>query len=455
MMRYLFNAIKIIALICLLFLSAFVINNRGDEELNSEAAQALVWKTPENTFEDNGHLILLGIEAPIEQDAAVVGKKIQEAELARFALMQTTHKEPPPAEQTQLVKHSDWKDKRCDFTLQKNCVDYYLQMGNDQLAAVISSQDRLVKRFQAIKQSKNYVEAMPPMITSHLPSYQYLVQGSELEHMQAILDISAGRSAQGMARLTENSLFSRRLLRESNTLISHMIALSLMQRDTRNVSELLVKYPVLAKQHRNQFEMMLAPISLPEYSLVKSLTSDRNLILHILNNLKYATRNELTGTENNIFLQSFAWLGFQANATVNLAYQSLTSQIELAMVDAAYLDTVKARHTQLRADIVEMDHTLFTKRNPVGRILNANATPTYSNYIERQHDLAGHMRIVGIQLMMLADDIPVNNAVLTFHNPYTRAVMPFDRHTGILTFEGRQASNSNFNKSSQYQVKLQ
>jgi hypothetical protein len=455
MIRFLFTALKIITLICISLFLAFVINNWGDEELNPEVVKALDWKAPEHTFDDNGYLILLGIEAPIDVDAALVGKKLQEAELARFDEMLTTHKEPSIVKQTDVDKYSDWKDKRCDYATQKNCVDYYLQMGAGQLNVVIASQDRMVKRFQAIKESKYYAEATPPLITSLVPNYQYLVQGSELERIQAILDISLGKSAQGITRLTENALFSNRLLRESNTLISHMIAVSMIQRDTRIVGELLMKYPALAKQYRNQFEIILGPISLPEYSLVKSFTHERNLMLHTLNNLKYADRNEILGIESNILLKSFAWFGFQANATMNNAYQLLSSQIELAMVDAAYLDAFKVRRSKLFTNYLEMDYTLFTKRNPVGRILNSIATPNYIDYVERQHDLVGYKFIVSVQLMILKDEIPANKIVLTFHHPYTREIMPYDKDTGTLTFEGRQPSNNNFNKSKQYQVKLQ
>jgi hypothetical protein len=458
MIRILLNIIKYITifaiLITLLLFFAFVINNWGDDELKPEVVKALAWTTPENTFKDNGYLILLGMEAPVDMDAASVGKQLLAAELARFKVMQATHKDQPLVKFAAVDKYKDWKDKRCDYTKQKNCVDFYSQISADQLIDVINSQDRLIKRFEAIKQSANYVEAIPPTYTSLVPSYQTLVLASELARIQALLDIFEGRLALGIDRLTKNSLFSRQLLRESNSLISHMIALSMMQRDTRILSELLMKYPALAKPYQGALAVMTEPISISDYSLVKPLTHERALVLQTFDNLKYVPRSELIGVEYNKLLQSLAWLGFQANATMNVAYQNSTSQIDLAMVAADYLDVLKVKHKETVKDHFEIDYTLFTKRNPVGRILNNIAQPDFSAYIERQHDLTGYLIIVNAQLQMLADKMPAKNTVLTFHDPYTRAVMPYDQSAGILTFEGRQPSNSNFNKSSQYQIKL-
>jgi hypothetical protein len=455
MIRYIFNTIKIIVLIFILLFLAFVINNWGDEELNPEVAKALDWKAPEHTFEDNGYLILLGIEAPSDVDAAAVGKKVLEAELARFVEVQKTHKEPHVATQAAISPYIDWKDNRCEYTTQKNCVDYYLQMGAAKLTFVISSQDRLVKRFQAIKQSKYYVEAFTPLYSSSFPSYKNLVLASELERIQAILDISEGKTAQGITRFIENAAFSRRLLRESNTLVAHMIAVALMQRDTRILSELLVKYPTLAKQYYTQLATVLAPISASEFNLAKPLRSERDMGLQTFSHLKYASASELGGDKNNKFNQIWMWFGFQSNSTLNDTYTLSKSLQEMANADAIDLDKLKETHKQQYVDYFQMDHTLFIKKNPVGRILVSIAAPNYSDYIERQHDLSAYLAIVNVQLQILANEKPDSKLVLTLQNPYTREVMPFDKDTGTLTFEGRQPSNTNFNKSKQYQVKLQ
>ena len=49
-----------------------------------------------------------------------------------------------------------------------------------------------------------------------------------------------------------------------------------------------------------------------------------------------------------------------------------------------------------------MDYTLYSKKNPMGRILNTVANLDYAAYFERQHDLDGYLNIVNIQRNVFA-----------------------------------------------------
>ena len=83
------------------------------------------------------------------------------------------------------------------------------------------------------------------------------------------------------------------------------------------------------------------------------------------------------------------------------------------------------------------------------------AEPDYENYIERQHDLDGYLKMLKMQLDVLADVVEKDKTSgIKVHDPYTQKLTQYDVDTGILTFEGRQASTCNFNKSNIYQVKL-
>ena len=304
-MRYFINTIKTIALICGLLLLAFVIINWGDEELKPEVAQALAWKPPHNAFEDNGYLILLGIEAPAEMSATQVGTRMLKAELARYVSTQKNHKETPAPEPNpaEVDDYIDWKDNRCKYEKQQNCVDFYLQQGADKLSFVMLLQERLTARYNEICGTKSYVEVIPPLVTSQFPKYSLLTQASELERIQAIFDISQGKLEQGVTKFAENAAFSRRLLLESNSLISHMIALSMMQRDTRILSELMIKYPKIVTQYAAQLMPVLAPISTPEFGFKKSLTYERDMTMQVMNSL--VNRHPKLSTNRRPILSTF------------------------------------------------------------------------------------------------------------------------------------------------------
>jgi hypothetical protein len=457
MLSYLLNTIKIIALISGLLILTFVLINWGDEELKPEVAQALAWQPPHNTFEYNGYLTLLGIEAPAEMSAKEVGTKALKAELARFASMQKNHKEPlvPQPNPAEIDEYIDWKDNQCDYQKQANCVDFYLQQGTGKLSVVILSQERLTARYNEIWGTKNYIEVMPPLITTPFPKYHLLIKASELQRIQAILDISDGKLEQGVARFIRNASYSRRLLRESNILVSHMIAVAMMQRDTRVLSELMAKYPKIATQYATQLAPVLAPISAPEYNLKTAFNYERDMGFQLMNSLKFVTPTELAGVKTNSFIRLYSWLGFQGNTTNNALYEQRKWLVKLAEADASQLDAVKAEFAKNQQDDFEIDYRLLTQKNPVGRILLEIGEPDFASYIERQHDLGGYLAMVNMQLAAMSEGLAKEKIVdIEIHDPYTQKLMPFDVNTGVVTFTGRQASNTNFNRSNIYQVRL-
>lgn len=457
MIRYLFNTLKTIAVLIALLLSAFAAINWSDEEIKPELLQALSWKAPTNAFEENGYLILLGIEAPIEMDAREVGKRMLDVELARFANMQKTHKETPaPAENSaEIAAYIDWKEKQCDYQKEPNCVDFYLQNGTDKLALVLLSQERLTARFDTIKQSKNYLEVVAPMVSVRLPKYQLLMQASELERIRVINDIAANCVDVAVTNYVNNALFSRKLLRESTSLVSHMIAVAMMQRDTRILSELMTLHPKIATQYAAQIAPVLASISAPEFNLKNAFKQECAMAYQTFDNLHYAAANEFLGSTN--FLKNvLAKIGYKPIATNNAALARCNSRIKVAESNAQTLDAAKAndlKAVQETTDVVNA--RLFVQKNPIGRILLGVSEPDFASYVERQHDLDGYLKMVNLQLTVLVDGTNKHRKTgIELQDPYTQKPMQFDKNTGVLTFTGRQPANTNVNKSNVYQIKL-
>jgi len=337
-------------------------------------------------------------------------------------------------------------------------VDFYLHLSADKLDLILASQNRLSERYEAIQQAKNYVEVMPPMITAQIPKYQILMQASELERIRAINDMAENRMDIGLQGYVKNALFSRKLLRESNSLISHMIAISMMQRDTRILSELMTKYPEIATKYSAQLMPVLETVSTAEYKLVKAFKNERDMSLQVTNNLKYASAKDVSNSSSLIKnkLTSIYTLGFQPNATTNLFYDWGTSRLALAQAKASQLDEITEKSRVTHKDLLGLGYGWFYIKNPVGKILAAIAQPDYENYVERQHDLDGYLKMVKIQLTVLADVVAKDKTSdIKVHDPYTQKLMQYDANTGIVTFEGRQQSSGNFNKSNLYKVNMQ
>lgn len=443
----------------LIFIVAIIFAiNFVDEPIKPEVLQVLAWKPPVGVLSDNGYLMLLGMDAPEGDDAYELGKQRLQADFSRFSTSQKNHKEPlaEGSLNEKTLNNIDWKESRCDYVKQKSCVDFYLEQGATKFSQITESQRILLERYKDLRLSEVYIESTPPILTGVIPRYSLLTSASELERAQAILEISQGHLEQGVSRYCENSLFSRRLLAESNSLISHMIAVSMVQRDMRILSELLLKYPVIAKRYSEQLMPILQSINTSEFSMKKVMTVEGSTILPTMYNLKYETSNMIG--ENGGFFQDLGSflslkLFYQPNATVNLFYDWGQLLVNLSEADAHQLDKISVDQREKKKALLGSGIGFFYFKNTVGKILVSVAGPDYVSYIERHHDTEGYLRLVNIQLRLINGE--EKTGVFTkYLNPYTLLPIEFDEKDNLLTFHGRQASNQNFNKSSIYQVKL-
>ena len=425
-----------------------------DESLRPEVAQALDWQPPAKAFDDNGYLIVLGIEAAASQDPATLGAQVLRQELGRFEALRTHHQPTPlePSRPELVERHPGLGDMGCNYTAQANCVDFYVRQDRAQVAYLLAAHKRLIDRFEAIWRAKHYTEVVPPLnavVTSHI---SVLRDASELQRIQAILDIAGNRTNEGLSRFASNAAHSRRLLRESNTLISHMVALGLVHRDIRILSELLHRYPSLAKQHAALIDPVLAPISGAPYRLTRGFQHERALRLQVLSPLAHADAKSMVGPGNGVFTQWFVAMNYLPNATLNDAYALSTLILKLAEADPSQLDAVKQEIRARYAAYAQIDHTFFTRRNGTGRTLNAVGEIDFAKYVELQHDLNAFIAMVAIQ-RTAAPGVPASLAPWPM-DPYTGQAMGKDAVSGDLVYDGRQPASTNFEKSHQYRVPL-
>jgi hypothetical protein len=439
-------------------LLVFIAANLFDDELRPEVKEALNWQVPVDAFDkENGYVLLHGMYAPIGQDPYLAGKTILEAEIARYQEFQKTHVEPTTfLDRNEKNPYADWNKDQCSNLETKDTVDFYLKKDAASTKILATSLQPLTERFNAMKNSNKFVEVHSPLITFAMPYYSPLTQAFELERMLAVREISEGRLEVGVNRLAENSQFSRLLLRNSSTLVSHMIVKSILQKDTRLLSELMGRFPEIAK-HKEQIQLILAPISTPEYSLKKSMEYERQLILGTIDSIQYQMHNSDSEIAN-IASKILAKIFYLPNAMQNIYYDFGEFRISFASVDAFHLDKIAAQYTEKRKAILGFGNEYIYVRNPIGKMLVGESNDSqYSNYYERHHDLDGYLTLVRLQHKLISDKISKDQVAQTlpnYPNPYTLEPMRVDTQNGFIIFDGRQPSNSNFNKSSSYQIAM-
>lgn len=457
MVKILLKIIKILLAIIVVVLTVFVIANLGDEELKPEVKKALNWQPPEHALDkDNGFLILLGMDAPAEQNAWQVGKQRLEAEFTRYKIAQQIHKEPPNNDLITSNPDKEREHYRCDYFKEQNCVDFYLKQDTAKMNAAFAAYKVQQTRFNAIKQSKYFVEAVPPSLQMTSPPYWSLATAYDMNRIKAVILISSGKIEQGVSSWMENALFSRRFLRESSTLVSRMLAIAIVQRDMRVLSELLTKYPQLAT-YRTQLLPVLEPFPGAEFKMIKPMEFERDLHLQIMSNIPFQLTHGIS-PEFGSWEKSLNLLFYQANASDNLFYDFGTLRVQLAESDALHLDQTNSKVLEKQKELLGFGFEFLYLRNPIGKILASIAQPAYINYIERQHDTDGYMRLVSLQLELAAEnnlnEDRIKHIMVKHPNPYTGKPMDFDPKTKQITFTGRQPSRVNVGESKTYRINL-
>ena len=104
----------------------------------------------------------------------------------------------------------------------------------------------------------------------------------------------------------------------------------------------------------------------------------------------------------NIFNRLLFGLSFSPQATLNYTYALAVLKAKVAGINATQLNVIKVEIEEKYANKFQMDYTLYSKKNPMGRILNTVANLDYAAYFERQHDLDGYLNIVNIQRNVFA-----------------------------------------------------
>lgn len=449
MIRIFLNFIKWIFLSAFGLYFLFVASNWGDEDLKPEVQAILNWHSPA-TQDDNGYLILLGMSAPFDQDALHVGKAKLAENIARFETARKTQTIPPAQNEVNAFipyqESAGLQDYLCRYNQAENCIEFYLMHDANTVKQVIASQEVLLARFAALKASNQFTEISVPMSNIDFSGISAYLVAIELEYMQAAQDIAAGKENAGVQRLLDNALHNRTMLKNSVTHGSRALMLSRVEQDVRILSELMAKYPALAKSYKQLFLPLLNPISTSEYNLEAPFINDRADSILMFDFTLDATK-ALERNAQLSFFDKLKGVNFQPNATLNFLYDLKTLRLKLATMDAQQIDAVKAQVEAEKKSLLGFGYKPYYFKNSIGKILVTTLDVSgLLDDFEAFHDIEGYMRLVRLQLDSLQagnSKTDLERLLAKYPDPYTNKPMRFDSNKGILVFKGRSDSQVN------------
>lgn len=446
-----------------LLVTLFFAINSVDEKPLPEVVKLLDWQVPPHGLDDgNGYLILRGLEAPAGQDAAQFGRALIAEEVTQFRAKASF--QPVPANEDRGPGIARLRALHCNYPEESNCLDFYLAQDHarvrSQMEEALAAQPQLLERYHAIVVSPNFIDVLPPRADAVFPPYFYVTAVSEYERVRAIDAIAAGKLDEGLDVFVKNALFSRRLLADSSVLISHMVALAMVQTDMRLLSELLERYPQLADR-AEALAPLLTPIDGGKYSIDHTMDYETAFNLNTIA-LEQEIHRRRAGEDDDgsVFGRNTGFVD-QTNASLNLLFRLMTLRREVMTSPAATFDKARADYQVKRDRELGLGVGIFYFYNPSGKILAGLGENQYEKYAERQFDVDAWIRLVALQAKLIAGHVPqarvadaVAHADAAMRNPYSGQPMKWDPAKNTLSFTGRQSSSMLPGKSKTFRAHL-
>jgi hypothetical protein len=462
------QAIRGLLALAAIMIVAGILINLGDAALAPET-QALM-SVPKYAVEPerNGYFVLRAMDAALGSDVLKTGRILEDK---YEKLYQENPRRSDYETQISYVKapQSTWKADRCGPVTQ-NCVEADLH-NRAEVESLLAQNVLALRRYELLQQLPEFEEHAIPSIFVPLLKYVPLVQGSDMSLAKASFDIADGRLKDGVDQLIKNDVALRRLLRKTSTLLSRSVALAMIARQARTISELVEIKPELLALYGEAVTYLVRPLRPEEISLSTVYASEARFAINHMNNVDAAHGIAIIVAESETpgaaarFAGKIFGLFFQPHATLNMIGASWRSIIDEANQAASEYDKVRTRLIEKNRHLAGNPYLpyLHYLSNPVGKMVwKIGADPIrYLDSMERSADIDGYLRLVGLQVDLRRRKIAENSiqayadkAGADFRSPYDGKAMRWIAGKKQLQFFGRQISNANPDSGSVYVVQM-
>jgi hypothetical protein len=298
-----------------------------------------------------------------------------------------------------------------------------------------------VERYRSLLNYPKFEEHVPLLSDAPLPRYSDIFTVSKVRKEQCAAQVRDNQTGSCLQILSEDIRIARTQLAGSRTVLGKMVAIGLLRRDYRVLTELMATQPDAIRAGDPLITAMLAPLSKDEMDLTKAISSEFSVLPSLLDDMH-------DGEPGGSFLPRAAWwlLG-KKNASLNLLYRDLTIHAEFSRLPAAQKIAQRTTFNERRKALVPLDVSPSWLYNPFGKIMFVESRGDYEPYALRLDDLDGQQRLLRLQWQIVAqriapEQVPefLKSAGSEYANPYTGKPMDWNPQTRRLSFKGMQAT---------------
>jgi hypothetical protein len=326
----------------------------------------------------------------------------------------------------------------------ENCLRQYRAKQGD-IRKLARRNSVLLDRYRALYRYPAFQETLDKrFLDTSFPPFP----GDEHRVELALIGLAAldGETESALRALAADTLFWRRVLERTNTLITKMIATSFLDQNFALLSEIVQRY-----QHQpgvlSSAKIMVAPLTAAERSCAEAFRAEYawQAGLFVAASEGHFDDTGLFDENPSVMGRALTRLMLQPNATINLLlshYQTTVRIAEASAEELVEMSDMLAREEEQVTDIIRWDMVY----NPVGKVLAAISAPStyaYARYAGRVHNLDGRMRLVALQLALYEGRVPdgrIANTIAArpaaYHDPYRNAAMTWDPKRRAILFWG-------------------
>lgn len=297
-----------------------------------------------------------------------------------------------------------------------------------EIAILLRDNRELLRRYEDLYTYHQYNEPMDYGFLAPMPEFSPIRNMQKLKFIQLTGLAQKGNIKGALVAVQKDAEFWRFIARDSNTLISKLISIALLNSDIRFVAELCVHHQMTTEDWEI-VQAILRPFDKGEISMTKALRGEAQIsILGIKSSLRVDNK-----------LQKTKFTAFKQNATWNRMYSFHQKGIELSeLTPQNFALAVTRKDFERATDPYVKSSFLY---NPAGEIIAAVAKVDTSRYIEKGYNLEGVRRLAYLKILSFKGNVPpermqqfVDKHSGDFGNPYTGAPMKWDSQKKSLFF---------------------
>ena len=385
--------------------------NRHDETPSADARrlEGLIEARPAIDAADNAYVYLLGMSAAEGQDPIALGRQRQ-AYVENYPLSGGLAQVGPwPGKDRERVQSASAQEIGRACREDGAACLRILEQDPAAVEAWLSASKVELDRYRTLIGRTGWRESVPRSLAATLPNWTPALDGQRLWLLSAWQRARAGDTESAFSALQDDLLFWRKLLRESDLLITKMIATAAIRH------HFAVGNVVMRELHAHGVTEVPAswrePISPDERSLLRAVAGEWRFAEGAV---ALMVEEQRAATQTMSFDGAMAWLNkpmFQPQASLNLHAAQLIRIAESGQVP----------YPQLRQSVesaAEPARIAWYRRlyNPVGQIFTSVAGPAYTHYPLRVADLEGLRRMALLAAELRTRTPAANAPAQTAHN---------------------------------------